>query len=160
MTSLGHYFKEGHDLEEKLGLAGGSYELVQAIPVVTEYLRRTGWKAMEAQEQALAETLIRYLKSKPEVYTIFGEPSADGGKRVPVISFGVKDRSSQDVVEKVERVSEFGFRWGHFYSKRLVDDVLELKGDGVVRVSMLHYNSVEEVKVYIKALDKEVCGGR
>jgi len=49
-----------------------------------------------------------------------------------------------------------GFRWGHFYSKRLVDEVLKLKGDGVVRVSMVHYNTVDEVKALIKALDEEI----
>lgn len=159
MSSLGHFFKDGWTLEEKLGLAGGSYELVQALPIVVQYLREIGWTGMIAQEEALARTLIDYLNSKPDVYTIYGEPNSDREKRVPVISFRIKGRSSQDVVEKVERWSEFGFRWGHFYSKRLVDEVLGLQEGGVVRVSMLHYNSVEEVKAYIEALDKEVCGG-
>lgn len=87
---------------------------------------------------------------------IIGEPTADGRKRVPVISFTVKGRSAQSVVEAVEGRSELGFRWGHFYSKRLVDDVLGLEGDGVVRVSMVHYNTVEEIKILVAKLDEEL----
>lgn len=49
------------------------------------------------------------------------------------------------MVEGIEARSNFGCRWGHFYSKRLVDEVLglgeEKGGDGVVRVSMVHYNT-------------------
>lgn len=71
--------------------------------------------------------------------------------RLPVISFSVKDRSSKEVVEGLEAMSNFGCRWGHFYSKRLVDEVLglgeEKGGDGVIRVSMVHYNTGELVSV-------------
>lgn len=160
MTSLGHYFKEGWTLEEKLGLAGGSYELVQAVPSVVRYLREVGWEGMVGQEEELAEVLLGYLRGKPDRYVIYGEDSSERGRRVPVISFGVKGRSSREVVEKIERRSEFGFRWGHFYSKRLLDDVLgiESEQDGVVRVSMLHYNTLEEIRAFVEALDKEVCG--
>lgn len=157
MTSLGHYFKDPHGLEEKLGLAAASYELVQSLPVVIKYIRQQTWAAMVAQEVELSEILLAYLRSKPEMYTIYGEPTSEPEKRVPVISFGVKGRSSEDVVEKVEQKSEFGFRCGHFYSKRLANDLLGV--EGVTRVSMLHYNSLEEIEAFVKALDAEVCGG-
>ena len=44
-------------------------------------------------------------------------------------------------MEEVEKCSEFGIRWGHFYSKRMVDNLLGLREDGIVRVSMVHYNT-------------------
>lgn len=76
--------------------------------------------------------------------TIYGVREADKALRVPVVSFTVEGRSSRDVVEGIEARSNFGCRWGHFYSKRLVDDLLGLEGkDGVVRVSMVHYNTGE-----------------
>ena len=158
MRSLGHYFKAGQTLEDKLGLAGGSYELVSAIPVVTAYLRQQGWPNMVAHEEELQETLLEYLRSKPDIYRILGVPEKDSDKRVPVISFHVKDRSSREFVEAVERKTDFGFRWGHFYSKRLCNDVLGLDDEGVVRVSMCHYNTVDEVKRLIKALDETAAG--
>jgi len=77
--------------------------------------------------------------------TIYGDSSADKEVRVPVVSFTVEGWSSRAVVEGVEARSRFACRWGHFYSKRLVDDVLGLGGkkEGVVRVSMVHYNTGE-----------------
>ena len=64
--------------------------------------------------------------------------------RVPVISFTVRGRGSRGVVEGVEKRSGFGLRWGHFYSKRLVEEVLGVEGgEGVVRVSLVHYNTGE-----------------
>ncbi len=75
--------------------------------------------------------------------TIYGDSSADKEVRVPVVSFSVEGWSSRAVVEGVEARSRFACQWGHFYSKRLVDDVLGLGGEkeGVVRVSMVHYNT-------------------
>ncbi len=74
--------------------------------------------------------------------TIHGENSADKKLRVPVVSFTVKGRSSKSIVDGIESRSNFGCRWGHFYSKRMVDDLLGLEAcDGVVRVSMVHYNT-------------------
>lgn len=72
---------------------------------------------------------------------VYSERSADSKLRVPVISFSVKGKGSKEVVENVDACSDFGIRWGHFYSKRMVDDLLDLKTDGVIRVSMVHYNT-------------------
>jgi len=157
MASLGHYFKGSSSLEDKLGLAAASYELLQSIPLVVKYLQSVGWEGIVKHEVALQEVLLKYLRSKKDVVTILGEPEGEDAKlRVPVISFTVKGRTAQSVVENVEGKSDFGFRWGHFYSKRLVDDVLGLKGDGVVRVSMTHYNTVEEIEELVKRLDEEI----
>jgi selenocysteine lyase/cysteine desulfurase len=143
--SLGHYFNPSATLEGKLGLAASSYEMTQAIPKVLDYFGSGGdaaatWNAMQRHEEQLAEFLLGYLRERKDV-TIFGEPSADGEKRVPTISFVIEGQNSQDVVERVEKVSDFGFRWGAFYSNRLVENVLGLGKDGVIRVSMVHYNT-------------------
>lgn len=60
-----------------------------------------------------------------------------------MVSFGVRGRGAREVVEGVERRSGFGCRWGAFYSVRLVEGVLGLGGEGVVRVSLVHYNTGE-----------------
>lgn len=87
-------------------------------------------------------------------------------------------------MEAVESRSNFGVRWGHFYSKRLVEEVLGLGDEGVVRVSLVHYNTgefgylvyfckfdygwgklilfvllvEEEVREFVKVLDKVLAG--
>ena len=146
LGSLGHYFHTGKDLSTKLGLAAASYELVASIPQIVAYFgpgKKQKWEAIALHEQKLQAILLNYLRQREDV-TIVGEPSDDAVLRVPVVSFVVKGKSSKEIVDSIEGRSNFGCRWGHFYSKRLVDDVLGLENcDGVVRVSMVHYNTGE-----------------
>jgi selenocysteine lyase/cysteine desulfurase len=141
MQTLGHYFKGSETLEDKLGLAAASYELTAAIPKVCDYLSKLSWQAIASHEEKLQSILIDYLNSRSDV-KIWGEPVTDAAKRVPVISWTVDGRSSKHVVEAVEAISDFGFRWGAFYSNRLVEEVMGLDPvDGVIRVSLVHYNT-------------------
>ena len=51
---------------------------------------------------------------------------------------------------------QVGIRYGHFYAYTLVD-TLQPKldvDDGVVRISLVHYNTVEEVKRIISILEE------
>ncbi|MCJ1460754.1 hypothetical protein MMC28_011136 [Mycoblastus sanguinarius] len=136
LGSLGHYFHTGKDLSTKLGLAAASYELVASIPQIVSYFgpdKRKTWEAITVHEEKLQAILLEYLHKREDV-TIYGETSSEKKLRVPVVSFTVKGKSSKDIVERIESKSNFGCRWGHFYSKRLVDDLLGLeKCDGVVR---------------------------
>lgn len=142
--SLGHFFNPKSTLQDKLGLAGSCYELTAAIPAVLEYFgnQAESWAAIERHEYELQNTLLTYLNTRSDV-TICGEKDADSKKRVATVSFVVKGKKSQDIVEAVDRLSngEMGIRWGGFYSVRLLEDVLGLGKDGVVRVSMVHYNT-------------------
>jgi len=144
LKTIGHFFKPSATLENKLGLAGANYELTASIPDVVAYLAQTPWEAIAAHEEGLQGVLLSYLRSKPEVYTIWGEPVADKERRVPVVSFTVKGKSSKGIVDAIEERSDFACRWGAFYSNRLCEEVLGLDPvDGVVRVSLLHYNTGE-----------------
>jgi selenocysteine lyase/cysteine desulfurase len=46
-----------------------------------------------------------------------------------------------------------GIRFGHFYSARLIGALGLDEADGVVRVSMVHYNTAAEVDRLIGVLD-------
>ncbi|KAK6212928.1 aminotransferase class-V [Colletotrichum tabaci] len=157
MRSLGHFFNPSDSLEGKLGLAGGSYELVSAVPRVLEYLGTPdseGWKGKIEQERLLQSTLLEYLNGRGDV-TVYGETDAGTEHRVPTISFKVKGWGAKELVTAVEKDTDFGFRWGHFYSYRLIKEILDLDpADGIVRVSMVHYNSLDEIKSFLVALDK------
>jgi selenocysteine lyase/cysteine desulfurase len=126
-------------------LASANYESVQSIPAVVAFFGAdpsATWKAMAAHEERLQEILLQFLAVHDRI-TIIGEPSASQELRVPVISFVVRDVKSQRLVEAVESRSWYGFRSGHMYSHRLLKDVCGLDDvdDGVVRVSLLHYNT-------------------
>jgi selenocysteine lyase/cysteine desulfurase len=130
LNSLGHYFKTRNTLEEMLGLAAGNYECVQAVPEVVSYLDKVGFDSISAQEEKLQEVLLSYLRSKPDI-------------------------------DAIEAMSNYGCRSGHFYSKRLCNDVLKIADadDGVIRCSLLHYNTVEEVEGLVKVLDEVIKEG-
>ena len=148
-----------------------------ALPSIVSYFgadKTATWQAIATHEEELQDVILSYLRNREGV-TIYGEPSSEKGLRVPVVSFTVKGRSSKDIVDGIESRSHFGCRSGHFYSKRMVDDLLGLEGcNGVVRVSMVHYNTceslhettsslhntwlttvpVEEVQKYVQVLDE------
>jgi hypothetical protein len=74
---------------------------------------------------------------------------------VPTVSFTARGWVSRELVEAVEREGGglFGIRVGSFYSVRLVEEVLGLEmGKGVVRVSMVHYNTGEFTPGYLSVL--------
>ena len=156
---LTHYFNPTKTLEDKLGLAGSGYEAVQAIPEIVSYLSPPNdvFASIAEHEEKLSKILLDFLNSREDV-TVYGSQSADRKTRVPTISFTVKGKSSREIVEAAEKISNYGFRWGHFYSKRLCDEVLGLKdreqNGYVLRVSMVHYNTEEEIEGLLKVLEK------
>lgn len=157
-----------------LGLAASNYELTASIPEVCRYLESVPWGEIAEYEERLQKILLDYLRTRKDVQ-IWGEPTEDRERRVPVISFTVEGRSSREIVEAIEAKSNFGCRWGAFYSNRLVNEVLGLDAvDGVIRVSLLHYNTgtynppgsqvsladlftEEEIRGYVNLLDEVIA---
>ncbi|KAK4178614.1 pyridoxal phosphate-dependent transferase [Triangularia setosa] len=166
----GIFFNPAESLDDKIGLAGGwCQELIYGIPAVVQYLTPR-WERIADQEEGLQFVLLRLLCYFKEIL-VYGEDTDDTEVRVPTVSFTVEGWRSRDLVEAVERETngEFKIRWGTYYSVRLAKEVLRLDGDdGAVRVSMVHYNTVEEILLLHGALttvldrgarddDTEVC---
>lgn len=149
---LAHFFNPTGTLEDKLGFAASNYECLQSIPQITSYLSGA-WDSIAAHEGKLQKIFLDFLNSRDNI-TILGSTSADSKERVPTISFTVKGVSSKNLVAEAEKISSYGFRWGHFYSKRLCDEVLGLEPEGVARVSMVHYNTEGEIRGLIEVLKK------
>jgi selenocysteine lyase/cysteine desulfurase len=159
MKPQNHYFNPTKTLQDKIGFAGSNYEATQSIPKIVEYLGGDNpgpvFQAITEQEGKIQAILLDFLKSRPDV-TVHGSTSADPTVRVPTISFTVEGKSSRGIVEAADNTI-YGFRWGHFYSKRLCDEVLGLGEEAVVRVSMVHYNTEDEIKGLVEAL-KTILG--
>jgi selenocysteine lyase/cysteine desulfurase len=153
LRPLCHYFNPSESLSDKLSFAAGSYELIASIPTVVDHLTEHGWEGSVKQETLIQTMLLDYL-SKREDVTIYGEPSSDSESRVPIVSFTVEGWDSRSVVAAIEANSNIGLKHGHFYSHRLIKEVLDLDAnDGVVRVSMAHYNTREEIETVISTLE-------
>jgi cysteine desulfurase family protein (TIGR01976 family) len=119
------------------------------------HLRRRGlasaFEAFAGHEEILAERLLAYLRQK-EAVTVVGPPSADRHRRVPTVSFTVEGRRPEEIVEPLG-AEKIAVRHGHFYAPRLIEALGLAEHGGVVRVSMVHYNTVAEVDRLIEVLE-------
>lgn len=153
---LGHYFNPTETLADKAGFSAGSYELIASIPILVDHLLSEGWEASTKQESEIQSLLLDYLNKREDV-TIYGEKSTDFNIRVPTISFKIKEWGSKEIIHAIEEKTNLAFRYGSFYSQRLVRDIFELDPlDGIVRVSMAHYNTRDEIEAVIAALEEIV----
>ncbi len=86
---------------------------------------------------------------------IIGQERADSGSRAATIAFTIDGmRSSEAVKRLVER--QIALRNGHFYALRCLEALgIDDPEDGVIRISLVHYNSVEDVDRLVEGL-KEI----
>lgn len=106
-------------------------------------------------EEALQARLLDYLRSKQDVRIV--GPTVTGPERVATISFAHRTKRSAEIA-KAANEQGLGIRYGHFYAYRLCErltreEIIHDASDGVVRVSMLHYNTSDEVDRLIRCLD-------
>ena len=112
---------------------------------------RKVFELIAEHEQLLANRLIDYLKSKKEI-RIIGLPTGDKNKRMPTIAFVHDGLMSSWVAEKVDPY-QIGIRFGDFYAKKIIEDLGLIEKDGVIRVSFVHYNTIEEVDRLIQVFE-------
>ncbi|TGN68182.1 cysteine desulfurase-like protein [Paracoccus liaowanqingii] len=166
-SNINHYFYGEDKVPNKLEPGNPNYELAYGCVGVIDYLEgfaqahgaaKTGREAIEAafaifsdHEEVLSRRLLDYLQTRNDV-TIIGTRSADKADRVPTISFIVDGQSSDALVRQIDP-SGIGIRFGDFHSKRLVNSLGLNSGDGVIRVSAVHYNTVAEIDRLIEQLE-------
>ncbi len=81
-----------------------------------------------------------------------GPADASPESRISTFSFRHVSRSSAEIAAAVN-ARGFGIRHGHMYSLRLCEAMGIPVPDGVVRVSAVHYNTLEEIERLIEVLD-------
>ncbi|MFJ7885625.1 cysteine desulfurase-like protein [Pseudomonas sp. NPDC096917] len=168
LPSLNHYFIGQDVLPYKLQPGNVNYELSFGCIGITDYLldissrlgaqgserkrMQAAFDAFEVQEDLLAERLLAFLRQREGV-RIIGK--AHTHNRVPTISFVVEGVQSEAVVRMVDE-HRIGIRFGDFYARRLIKALGLDQFGGVVRVSLAHYNTLEEVDRLITALDQAI----
>lgn len=170
MRGINHYFFKPEDVPYKFQPGNFNFELTYGLKAIPEYFRdlsehhltkeeaekltapqkyRQAFDLVAEHEEKLAEKLLNYLNSIKEI-RIIGSKSSKAEDRVPTISFVHENLKSQEIVKETDKAG-IGIRFGDFYAKKLVQDLdLEKKG-GVVRVSLVHYNTLQEVDKLIAA---------
>ena len=168
LPGLNHHFIGPEVLPYKLQPGNVNFELSWGCAGIADYLVEMGnqlgadgsrrqrmqaaFDAFAKHEDALAEKLLGYLRSKRNV-RIIGHDHVINGNRMPTIGFVVAGKHSETIVRHIDQFN-IGIRFGDFYARRLIEALgLQAQG-GVVRVSMAHYNTAEEIDRLIRHLDE------
>lgn len=171
LPGMNHYFIEEDDIPYKMEPGGENYELVYGMTGMTDYLKsialqhgaeagedlrsycQQAFNLFTAQEVAISERLLHFLQTYSTI-RIIGPNTADPEKRVSTIAFIVQGMNSDEIVQKVDP-HRIGIRYGDFYAKKVIASLDLQPQNGVVRISMVHYNTLEEVDRLIAVL-KEI----
>lgn len=164
LTGPNHFFIE--DVPYQFELGGVSHEGCAGILGLADYLKvvadagpesvlsreeiELAFDVMTACEQPLIAQLVDYLQSRSDVRIV--GPGHDGDDRVGTVSFVHASKSSREITEAVDR-SEVAIRHGHMYAYRLCEAAGLDPRDGVVRISLVHYNTPREIDRLIEVLD-------
>jgi cysteine desulfurase family protein (TIGR01976 family) len=165
-----HYFHAKDEVPRKLEPGNANYEMAYSMTGIVEYFEQLGkwagdegpvrsrietaFEAISLHENDLADRLLNYLRSRSDC-RIFGITDGQSTRRVPTISFVIDGKDPGDVARSVEKYM-LAIRYGDFYARRLTDFLGLTETNGVVRVSMVHYNSLDEVDALINAFEKEL----
>lgn len=132
-----------------------NYELAYSLQGVVEYLAQMAqgtasranlsmaFEQIADHEQGLVKVLLDYLNQVPEV-SIIGPNSDAINRRVATVSFVHQQLDSRTIVQAANQ-ENLGVRFGDFYAVALIDALRLRAKHGVVRVSLAHYNTIEEV---------------
>ena len=169
LDNQNHFFFTRSALPQKLQPGGYQHETAASIEGIVEYFDRIFehhfgesecstkeryekiFELFAQHEDEIAHPLMDFLNSKPNV-RIIGLPEVDFTRRVPTISMAVADKRHREIAAKLGE-QNIGVGAGDFYARRCID-ALNLGAGGVVRISMVHYNSLDEVARLINALDE------
>ncbi len=182
LTGPNHFFIDPSEVPYKFELGGVNHEGCAGILALGDYLRFLAgtpsaipsdpsqpsstpqtldrsivvdaFARMTALELPLQRRLIEFLRSRPGVRLI--GPAHGEESRVSTISFTHARRSSREIA-LAANARGLALRYGHFYSLRLAEQLGLHPADGVVRASLVHYNTPGEVEQLIAFLDRELA---
>jgi len=170
LANQGHYFQPEDDFQRRLCPGGANYELSAASAGVGDYLdgvhaqHHPGANAgrqdrlnqvfdlFARHETAMARDIEELLRSRPGVRLV-GQGAPAERERVSVFSFTVEGRDSREIPAAL-RDHEIGIHADDFYAARCIDALGARPQNGVVRVSLVHYNSAGDVARLLTALDR------
>jgi cysteine desulfurase family protein (TIGR01976 family) len=164
LDTLYHYFYGKDKVPGKLEPGNPSYECAYSTLAIRDYFAglggdghstrakiEAGFAAVTAQEDALVDRLLSYLAARNDC-RVFGATTNIASCRIPTVAFRFDGRNSGDLAKAMDAYN-IAIRHGDFHSRRLVEELGQTGDGGLLRVSMVHYNTLEEVDNLCSALD-------
>ena len=159
----GHYFNAG-DAHKRLVPAGADHAQVAAAQGIAEYFdaldahhgggsssgrAQRVRELLRAAELALLPQLLDYLANHKAIRLL---GPCDANQRAATVSFATNFAAPSQVASRLAQHKIMAGH-GHFYAKRLVEALGLDAASGVVRLSLVHYTTPEEMNTLIAALD-------
>lgn len=164
LDTLYHYFYGKDKVPGKLEPGNPSYECAYSTLAIRDYFAglggtapdtrtkiEAGFAAVTAQEDALVERLLSYLTARNDC-RVFGATKNVASQRIPTVAFRFDGHDSGALAKAMDS-HKIAIRHGDFHSRRLVENLGQTRDGGLLRVSMVHYNTLEEVDHLCTALD-------
>ncbi|MDS9469168.1 cysteine desulfurase-like protein [Paracoccus sp. MBLB3053] len=167
LDGLYHYFYGKDKVPGKLEPGNPNYELAYSTTAVVDYIQslapnaaqrdaraalEAGFEQIAMQERVLTDKLLDWLRSRNDC-RIIGDDSNPDNMRVPTIAFRFDGRNSGEVARAMDDY-KVAIRFGDFHSRRLAELLDQTHDGGVLRVSMVHYNTVAEIDRLTSALTR------
>lgn len=167
----GHYFN-ADDPHYRMNPTGPLHAEIAALNGVFEYYHslyqhhfteykvglhqraKSVFELFAEHETSLANQLLDYLRGNPGVRLI-GKDQASEDDRAATISFVTKERSVVEVTKHLAQ-KQVGVGCDNFYAVRCIEALGIPSEPGVIRVSMVHYNTKDEVGRLLEALDEVI----
>jgi cysteine desulfurase family protein (TIGR01976 family) len=162
LACQGHFFNEDKD-RYRMNPAGPLHAEIAALAGIGEYIdavyahhfseeensaHRRAVRVFDLfadHEAKLANRVLDVLKQMPGV-RIIGRDTAEPGRRAATISILLDGMKHSEAIRKLVG-RQIALRNGHFYAYRCVKALgIDDPEEGVVRISIVHYNSEEEVE--------------
>ncbi|MDB4057399.1 cysteine desulfurase-like protein [Candidatus Thioglobus sp.] len=172
LPNQNHEFLEG-DVPYTLNPGGPNHEELSCLIGVYEYfnnLYEHHFPSQEAStrgkieavndliakhEMEIANPLLDYINTRDDI-NLIGKTNISNKDRAPTIAFTMNNKSSKELSSDLVQQG-IATRNDNFYAWRCLKALGIDTDDGVVRTSMVHYNTHEDVKKLIEAL-KDIRG--
>jgi len=164
MENQSHFFKEGIT-RSMLTPAGPDHAQIAAASGILDYFdtvythhfneelapAQRNYKLnslFRAHENALLERLLNFLRSRDDIQ-IVGPDGIEA--RLPIVSIIPKDKNLKKLYKRLTE-HKLMLGMGHFYAVRPLIDMDIPREPGVLRISFLHYTSLQEIDQLIDGL--------
>ena len=119
----------------------------------TNFHERAAWvfNLFAEYETVQASRILAAIRTIPGA-RIMGQDRAEVGSRAATIAFTLAGMPCSEAVKRLVE-KQIAVRNGHFYALRCLEALgIEDTAEGIIRISLVHYNSVEDVDRLVEAL--------
>jgi selenocysteine lyase/cysteine desulfurase len=169
LPNQSHYFNAAAP-RNRMAPAGPDHAQVAAAGAVLDYVEATtpgfdgnlrgaceaAKDAWQAHEASLLQPVLRWLDARADIRVIGPTEAGAGMHRCPTVAFVAEGQPSGRLATQLASSGVMASS-GDFYATRLIEATGVDPGEGVVRVSWVHYTSPADIDYLLNALEQALA---